>query len=281
MFKTITFCLVLFTVSFGYSFQKASKKNTLLTKKLKGKVKSVTTTTYSVTQVKGEIRKKSQTGLIAYEAFNSIGNIINERKTKPNGTIFQRQQYTYDQQDNNVEVRTISNGKVSKKTIYKYDRYSNKTAEYGYDKHNNLTHKILYSYSSQHKLKEMRVFKGNDNAWSYKHRFTFNSKNKLIGRHILDHSGRSQQWIHEYNEAEKSSKITILNQDQAMVSKSSFRFDDRENEIERTELNGANEVKRIIQTKYKYDKQGNWIKKTIFENQIPTSILERKIEYFD
>ena len=67
-------------------------------------------------------------------------------------------------------------------------------------------------------------------------------------------------------------------------------YDDNENIVEEKvvfeEKNPDKDISQISAknlnelNKYKYDKNGNWLQKTVIKNKIPDTIVEREIDYY-
>jgi len=58
------------------------------------------------------------------------------------------------------------------------------------------------------------------------------------------------------------------------------KYDENNNEVETQIFDLIKNEKSITKIEYKYDKKGNWIKRTLIENGIPNFIEEREMEYY-
>ncbi len=62
--------------------------------------------------------------------------------------------------------------------------------------------------------------------------------------------------------------------------KSNYKFDKKGNEIEEREFDSHHGLKYTTTYKYsKYDKKGNWLRKVVYKNKEPRTIIEREITY--
>ena len=67
-----------------------------------------------------------------------------------------------------------------------------------------------------------------------------------------------------------------------MIYKLEFRYDEKGNITEdiKHEFDSEGNIEYEKICKYKFDNRYNWVKKTIFENDIPRYVVERKIDYY-
>jgi hypothetical protein len=203
---------------------------------------------YRINSGKLEIKKK----------YNKKGFLIEIDDFDWSGiNIFERYIPVFDEKGNKIEESFYYAGKSipSDKRIYKYDIYNNLIEKKSYDLEGFKEKVIFGNYD----------FKGNflskcityvDDMFEYKTFLKYDSTfNKII------------EIIYKTNN-EITRKIV-------------FKYDKFGNQIE--ELNESYDSifrPQIKTTEYEFDKFGNWIKLTFYNNERPVYYSERKIKYF-
>jgi YD repeat-containing protein len=143
------------------------------------------------------------------------------------------------------------------RNVFEYDDKGNQTYEIRIYFDNNYRTELISEYNTDAKLIKEQIYLNNrlQNSKS----FNYDESGYLIEKHLHEGSTR-KKWT--------------------------FKYDDKGNVIEETEYKVAlislfNTITTTDNYEYKYDKNGNWIKKVYFENGIPKSIVERKIDYYN
>lgn len=68
--------------------------------------------------------------------------------------------------------------------------------------------------------------------------------------------------------------------DGRLESKKTYLYDSQQNLIEETEYNNIGNIKYSYQYQYEYDNKKNWTQQIILKNNVPETIIERKIVYY-
>jgi len=174
-------------------------------------------------------------------------------------SLIRKGTYNYDDKVNLVEVNHYgANGTLKSKEKYIYDSKRNKIEWDVYLSDGNLSGKHLYNYDSNGNVIEEKTYKAEGILQTIK-TCKYDSKNNMIEE---DFHGDGIIYIFK--------KI-------AYNSKS--KYDNNNNKIENIFFNDSG-LKTKTTYKYEFDKTGNWIKQTTFENDIPTELHKRKIEYY-
>lgn len=118
-------------------------------------------------------------------------------------------------------------------------------------------------------------------------------------RNIVEQGGSfKKKFTYEYDEKGNKTKEIICDFDGGLICTITYVFDEKGNKTERSVYDSKGNLERkyiYIDDKikkelsgikrknfyyYKYDQKGNWIEKIEYENDIPTKITEREIEYY-
>lgn len=140
---------------------------------LKGQVKSVTSTSYSVVEKFGVAEKGSLTykhikkydgkgnwlpdQTISYK-YDDIGNLIEvDTYYNTDGSLSGKEFFKYDDKGNRTEGKSYkSDGSLSSKSTTKYDVNGNRLEDNYYDAGGNLLNKTIYKYDDSENLVEMK-----------------------------------------------------------------------------------------------------------------------------
>ncbi|MBL4670224.1 MAG: hypothetical protein HRT73_06960 [Flavobacteriales bacterium] len=181
--------------------------------------------------------------------FNLDGNKIEKNDYIPDGTLANRTVYLY-----------------KKGVLVEYNNYDSQGMLFGTGRYEtNVDHQVTtlnykttdgrynwsesYQYDNSGNITEIKRFK-TEKAIDKKELYAFNTEGNIVSSEF--HKGNN------------------------LISKSDYNYDEEGNF---EQLNFSNSI--VYSYKYNYDAKGNWIKKIIFENDNPSGILIRDIEYFD
>lgn len=250
----ITFSFFLFSCTGIVGQNNYSKvKNDLSKLGLKGKVKSLTETTFFAVDKFGEIQK----GNIMFKSiylFNEKGNKT-ESIVYFMGKIPTKMIYKNDYNGNTIESNTYeADGSFSGKSIYKYDITGNIIMVNLYESDGSLKNKWIYKYDD----------KGNEIEGDF-----YKSDGSLDKKTIYKYDGKG-------NEIERA----FYKSDGSLSSKSLQKYDYKGFEIERGWYKSDGSFDEKYTYNYTFDVTDNWIKKIELKNTFPQSITEREIEYY-
>ena len=166
------------------------------------------------------------------------------------------------------------------KTIYKYDDKGNVIEETAYNEQN-MDYQKSYAYRYNDKGKILHKIKYDvgvkDAEWTYKYDKKGNLTEEKL--HSRNKDFNNNKLTHIYDEKGNEIERSFYKSD-SLYTKWTYAYD---NQARLTEAGGYYpDGKLAFKTTYKYelDEQGNWIKLTIFDDNRPDYILERKIEYY-
>lgn len=310
MNKIITFLSVLF--SFLHLVINAQNKTHLKDENLKGNIKTIFVFPYEAKFENGKIEKgdliNSDFSIYAKELihYNTKGYITKIEKFDEDGNIKSVRRYTYNKnnfitEDNEVD----NNGKSIYKYVYNYNdkkqiikesQFLNDYlyAEEIYNYTNNQIENISFSVMENYKRRSVAELDKNQNIISYK---KWNSKNHLESHtqhfynehHLKEKSIMFDTFVYErksvseYKYDENKNLIeesTFSLSDGRLESKKTYLYDSQQNLIEETEYNNIGNIKYSYQYQYEYDNKKNWTQQIILKNNVPETIIERKIVYY-
>jgi len=181
--------------------------------------------------------------------FNLDGNQIEKNEYIPDGTLANRTVYLY-RQDQLVEYNNYdSQGMLFGTGKYLTDeegiviRLDYKTTDGRYNWSES------YQYDDNGNLTEVKRFK-TEEVIDTRELYAFDNKGNI--------------------------KESEFHRESKLISKNIYKYDGGG---DYNELNFGDSV--MYTYKYNYDSKGNWIKKIVFENNNPSGILLREIEYFN
>jgi hypothetical protein len=219
--------------------------------KLKGKVKSfreikfLSVDNFSIIS-KGEKIKHVYNKEVL---FNLDGNKIEQNDYIPDGTLANRTVYLY-----------------KKSILIEYNNYDSQGVLFGTGRYETTEDGMVSKL-------DYKTTDGRYN-WSESYQYDKNGNLTEVKRFKAEESINTKE---VYSFDEKSNiKTSEFHKSGELVSKNDYNYDKEGN---------FNEVKfgdsSVYTYKYNYDNKGNWIKKIVFENNEPSGILTREIEYFD
>ncbi len=277
MKKTALIILAFYTIAICYGQTNTYKKNALELANLKGNVKQITITRYTVIEKFGEIQKDS----FNYKnitKYDRKGNELESKSYNFNGSLDNTYIMKYDEKNNKIEQNGIrpdgstiikiiydikgnekeynnynSDGSLNFKTITKYDSDGNKTEQNNYHSDGSLYGKSIYSHKSNLSVENIYTFDGS-----------------LFLKYIVKFDKKG-------NTKESNCYIT----EDSLLSKSIYNYDKRNNIIECNTSNILDNRKSSIVTyKYEYDYIGNWANEIEFKDGKAKYISNQEVEYY-
>lgn len=233
----------------------------------------------------GDTNKIPKTQCTCYKTifhFNVKGYLIEEIYFNPDDSMSSKYIYKYDKNDVKIENAYYKpDGSMSVKETYKYDDNGNKVEWNRYFSNDSLISKDTYKYDNQGNLTEWNRFLPNSKL-DFKSVSNYNEKGYIIETTCYDSDGSlSFKDIFKYDEKGNTiENIRTQFLDTNYISKNSYLYDKNGKMIEWTISEDDLTTKEIY--KYKYDKIGNWIKKSCFfeERDISLDTTYRKFEYY-
>lgn len=209
------------------------------------------------------------------------GNIIEEIEYKSSGDVSRKTISSYNEDGDLIEeLQFNADGSNDDRFTYKYEFINNcKIIERkAYDKNGNLIVKILFNYSENGKLLELIRYNSNGDL-SGREIYKYNNIGKLAEENWIS-SGGSIYKIFIYKYDDKGDLVETKEYDGNINHIEGIMKYENGNIIEDSEFVNGNLRQRITYT-YEFDKIGNWVKQTKFENTFPKYVIEREIKYFN
>ncbi|MCC7575183.1 hypothetical protein KO361_06340 [Candidatus Woesearchaeota archaeon] len=105
-------------------------------------------------------------------------------------------------------------------------------------------------------------------------------KKDIYGRYIETLFYENNKFIFKYNGQKPFPKEILSYSDNDLTGKMTISLDENDNIIETRLFDEDGEVETIHKYFYKYDKEGNWIERILYENDNIENITIRTIEYY-
>ncbi|MFL5765718.1 MAG: hypothetical protein ACJ77K_17360 [Bacteroidia bacterium] len=262
---------------------------------LKSKPRSLEQIAYKVTENNGKVEKgeRSHPFYVSlngdfYLEFDSLGRTTRE-KSSDEGEV-RDLAHIYDAVKNTESITFPYNkGKYYHKTVYSYNS-AGKISKvfwqsiYGYggngEYHSTLTKKFD---GKGNEIESDNVSVGRDESINTKTRSYYNAKNQLI---CLDGYGENGAfWNRQKNTYDlkgRCIKEEYYTTDTTKIEHSmTYTYNDQGSVIKKEYYSPPLKIpSKIFTYEYVYDKQGNWIRRTDYENGKATAIIERELMYY-
>lgn len=232
-----------------------SSKNDWQKENLKGKVKSVKSTTYRYTNNNGKTEKGTPlSNFNTLEEYNAKGFKIKGSRFSNEGKTTNAWLYFYDGNNRLTKVEIFNNNNQIEETLaYFFEPQAQTETVKGYDANGTLSGQQIITYDDKgNKINELSL----------------NAKNEFLLSQVIVYDAK--QNISEKKFEDKEGKRVVLE----------YEYDDKNNVIKE---NYYGEGKQLYGQKvfsYKYDNQGNWIERTESIYEVERVVTQREIEYF-
>lgn len=220
---------------------------------LKGKVKSLKKTDFKVVNKFGKNTK--DTLGVDYKNYDENGNIVKSIAYNRDGNVAWNSTFKYNDKRNLVEENVFYYGYLFIKKTYDYDDKGNMIEENNYNKEGILENKTIYNYDDKGNIIENNYYKSDGS---------------------LD-----KRCTYKYDENGNKIEIKAYTSDGSLDSITTYKYDDKGNVIE-DKYTGSDGglISKIAYEYSSYDKEGNWLKKTEINDNKPSFLYEREIEYY-
>ena len=181
--------------------------------------------------------------------FNLDGNKIEKNDYIPDGTLANRTVFLY-----------------KKTQLVEYNNYDSQgmlfgTGKYETDDNGRVTRLNYNTSDGRYNWSESYQYDENGNITEIK---SFKTEEVIDTKELYTYDNKG------------NTKESEFYRDNKLVSKNRYNYDEEGNF---NELHFGDSA--VYTYKYNYDAKGNWIKKIVFENDNPSGILIREIEYFN
>lgn len=283
--RTIKIKFLLLSVVFLFGCNRSAQKTDLEMENLSGKVRAYQEFSYEALMVDGAVVKGARKREFPWSSdcrkeFNESGFIVEDCHLESSGEKSFCYESIYDEKNRKIESLGVdAAGNVKEKALYQYDEKGNLLehrifsgdilkgiGKYEYDSDGNTTAAYFYDASGEIESKED---------------FQYDEKGFLTEKRILDAENRVENcFIYKRDKKGAALEMNFFGKEMAPRGKYTFQYDKKGNLIEEHfyHPDGALMNKTIF--RYRYDKQDNWIEKTVLKEKTATFILERTIEYY-
>jgi len=264
---------------------------------LKGKVKSITETSFKVEEKFGEYVKGQRDGIHdQYDElnlqFNTDGNLTQELRIYLSGPASKRV-YLFDNQRRCIEERFsyIKRNEESYRDQFSvknyYDDYGNVIFKENYSPDGKITEIDTLYYNKDGNLIEIKAFDTDGNMGGkvlYKYTkdgnesedAVYHPDGSILSKQSTDYDGplkikvSYQQYDHY--------QIMVYDQSQQIVERSTYKIINTDKIINEDNL----KLSSRWRFQYEYDEHGNWINQYQYQEdkKNPTFVVEREIEYY-
>jgi len=200
--------------------------------------------------------------------YDDRGNLIEEQWYVHTGRLGGKSVYSFDEKGNQTSQAYYHSGdaKLNWKNISKYDLQGNRTEWLQYEG-DTLRYKIISSYDSKGRVLENETFEFNGNP-----------------NVITSHAPEPGKVVYKYDDVKRTKEVATYEVNGVLKGRVAYKYDERGNEIGRTEFNGDGSPKDVEIQFYdniyepgsafrgtlsgqpsmnvEYDSHGNWTKKT-------------------
>ncbi|MCX6290917.1 MAG: hypothetical protein NT126_04055 [Bacteroidetes bacterium] len=254
---------------------------------LKGNVKSLHQTMYQTTgkidRIKQGNKEKDTWKKETHCLFNDKGYLVEEDLTNPSGALLQKFIYVYDPQLERVDKTTFfPDGAMASKEkfVYQYDDKGYITERDLLKGDDNLNEKITYKCNDKGSIIETNAFKA-DGIFYMKTTFGYDDNEKLIEKSEYESNGKQNYRVgYKVNGDGKRIGETWYEDSATFRINYVYRYDTHGNYSEISVCKKNGKASKMLVMEYVYDKNENWIREIEFENDKPSYIIQRTIEYF-
>ncbi|MRM82250.1 hypothetical protein [Riemerella anatipestifer] len=201
-------------------------------------------------------------------------DVVEENGTLQKGNLKDHLEYRFHEQGHKVEEIWYRLDNSSLKWTYKYDSVRKRIEACA------TPDDYFFTYKYDEQSNKTEVNKYIDGIWVWEERFKYDTQNNLIEAIIFHLGDLYGQKNYQYDAQGNRIEVNTYVPDGSLYNKKVYRYDEKGNEIEVKTYNSYGRLESKQAYQYQYDKQGNWIKKTEYEDNKPIQITEREIQYY-
>lgn len=276
------FALAVLCLALGVSHATAADRKTAWEEDdLEGKVRSVRAETTTI----GKPAERS-TRVTRYD---NQGRRLEWSRNDANGKLKDRTSYTYTAKSGVADLLYFGpKNTLLTKSVFGYDSKGHRTEISNYDAKGTLKDKTISIYDA-HGDETEASRTDPDGAIIERVVYTFDAKGRVGELSRYDGTGAlTSKVVNSYDDHGHLAVQTTYDGVGAMTSKETWTNDDDGNKVDWVIYNADASVKEKWQYDYKFDKAGNWTKRTASKvvekfgkpTTVPTYVTTRTIEYF-
>jgi antitoxin component YwqK of YwqJK toxin-antitoxin module len=265
----------------GCDHQKGDNKD-LAIYGLRGHVRSLNEISFKAVDKFGVVQKESRgrQHLLVKDInvlFDKQGRLSELNNFDTQNNLLRKWIYKYEANSKLFEINMYHpDGKLWIKTSYVYDEKGLLIEKSDYLPDGTQYMNFKHKYDTNGKLIESASLYNGEVSNDY---YIYDDKGNRIeettkGKYFNDKS------TYKYNSDNKVIERTSYYSDGRVMNKTTYHYDDLSNEIKMDSFGPGGELINNESYSYEFDKNKNWIKKTILINSIPKFIIERSISYF-
>lgn len=246
---------------------------------LKNKVKSISEQNYEAIEENGNIfkgNKSSNSELDIEVQFNKNGFLTQKTMFDINGKMLNHYKYEYN--DKNLLEKTTKytpTENIDKVYVHLYNKENMLETEITYTALGNTEYTDKYIYQNNLLLSQ-ETYTANGNLYcKWEYQYNKNGKKTKADWHI---NNTLIQTSYRYNDKDELIEQEELNQDQ-IKTRWKYEYDNYGN-ISKEICIFSDNSEGIKKYEYVYDEHKNWTKKITFDNEFPSFITERTINYY-
>lgn len=246
---------------------------------LNGKIKSVKESHYRAEKQPGNTEENFESRGGFETVFNMQGYKMSYTSHESDGRISSKSLYKYDDKNNLIEEELYYGDELSFRELYTYDDKSNLIEKTTLDSDGKLSLRQLYKNNdSGNKIEERHH--NNEDVFYNKLVFEYDERNNLIEENRYDaddiHCIKINYKYDDTGNMIEEDFHALLNN--MFDYKNQFKYDKKGNVIEWLD---AENKSSILIYEYEFDEIGNWIRSTSLKNGSKQGMIEREIKYFD
>ena len=181
---------------------------------------------------------------------------------------------TYDDKGNRIEESEFNaDGNLNEKSVHKYDDNGHHIETILYDSEGHLEQKDIFKRDKEGTV-EVSTYDADDN-FLCKEIYKYDNKRCVENSHYDADGNLSYTLVYKYDD-----NGNMLEDSRYDGSRLFFKYDDKGNRVEERIHAPDGSLSKITVFRYNFDRKGNWVVKTTYENDIPTEVEERTIKYF-
>jgi len=241
-------------------------------------------------------------------AYDSKNTPIGRSFLGHNGELVEKYIYTYAQGRMTDSIRLDRYGNQVEKNSWQYDARGNRIREISLRNSDSSVINTAYDYNPAGKLLRLSRKHSFDNKLDFVLVYKYDDKGNMINEekryrsgitddkkeYSYDSSGNKVGFIRYTAEGKiierfsyayhKNGNLAEENKYDSvgmLISRLVYKYDEKNNETERSRYLSSGKPEVQITWDYEYDKQGNWIVKTLLINGTIARVTKREIEYFE
>ena len=219
-------------------------------------------------KLKGDVKSFREIKFLAVDNFSIISGGEKIRHIYNKEVLFNLDGYKIEKND------YIPDGTLANRTVYLYKQ--DQLIEYNnYDSQGMLFGTGKFESNDDGQIVRLN-YKTNDGRYNWSESYQYDDNGNVIEvKRFKTEKVIDTKEVYTFNGNDNIVE-SEFHKDEKLVSKNKYNYDKEGNF---TELNFGDSS--VYTYKYNYDEKGNWIKKIVFEDNNPSGILVREIEYFN